>query len=154
MANNSITYKLVFGNSDEALLPQLLKIYTSVFKDADVDFFKGRFNNHPKITSVLAYDNQELIGFKSGYPYNDDTFYSWVGGVLPGYRKKGIASRLAEHQELAAKSQGFRKMRTKSMNRFKPMMILNLKRGFNIIKVYTNAKGQTKIIFEKELNNE
>ena len=37
------------------------------------------------------------------------------------------------------------------MNRFKPMMILNLKNGFSITKVYTNTKGQTKIVFEKQL---
>ena len=37
------------------------------------------------------------------------------------------------------------------MNQYKPMMILNLKRGFDIVDIYTNTKGQTKIIFEKEL---
>jgi len=42
-------------------------------------------------------------------------------------------------------------MRTKSMNRFKPMMILNMKSGFDITNIYTNDVGQTKIIFEKDL---
>lgn len=37
------------------------------------------------------------------------------------------------------------------MNAYKPMMISNLKNGFNIINVHTNAKGQTKIVFEKLL---
>ncbi|MFT5215061.1 MAG: hypothetical protein ACI83H_000168 [Glaciecola sp.] len=37
------------------------------------------------------------------------------------------------------------------MNTYKPMMILNLKNGFDITKIYTNTKGQTKIIFEKDL---
>ncbi len=38
------------------------------------------------------------------------------------------------------------------MNRFKPMMIMNLKEGFDIKQVYTNDKGQTKIIFEKAID--
>jgi hypothetical protein len=37
------------------------------------------------------------------------------------------------------------------MNRFKPMMILNLKNGFDIVQVYTNDSGQTKVVFEKTL---
>jgi len=38
------------------------------------------------------------------------------------------------------------------MNSFKPMMILNLKNGFDIVSVYTNVTNQTKIVFEKELS--
>jgi len=37
------------------------------------------------------------------------------------------------------------------MNRFKSMMILNLKNGFDIKSVYTNEVGQTKVVFEKTL---
>lgn len=151
MASDNITYEKAIGNSDEILIQELLKIYTTIFEDADIDFFKDRFYENPKITSVLAYCKQELIGFKIGYPYSRDIFYSWVGGVLPNYRQLGIANKLAEQQEISAKTQGFKKMRTKSMNQYKPMMILNLKRRFDLIDIYTNAKGQTKIIFEKNL---
>ncbi len=151
MVNNSITYKLLVGNSNNNTFQQLLKIYAEIFKDADIEFFTNRFREHSKVISVLAFNKKELIGFKVGYPYDEDTFYSWVGGVLPNYRKQGIANKLAEQQELEAKSQGFNKIRNKSMNEFKPMMILNLKRGFDIVKFYTNSKEQTKIVFEKHL---
>jgi predicted GNAT superfamily acetyltransferase len=92
-----------------------------------------------------------LVGFKIGYRYNETTFYSWVGGVLLSYRQKGIAKHLAKLQEENVTTKRYSKMRTKSMNRFKPMMILNLKNGFNIVQVYTNDIGQTKVVFEKEL---
>ncbi len=151
MERGKITYTTFKGNFSNDILLELLEIYKSIFDDADVKFFKERFNMHPEIISNLAYDNQQLIGFKIGYPYNKDTFYSWIGGVLPDYRQLGIANILAEEQEIYAKKQRFIKLRTKSMNRFKPMMILNLKRGFEIIETYTNKRGQKKIIFEKEL---
>ncbi len=152
MEKDSLNYKLVVGNSNTTLLKELLKIYTLVFEDADVDFFKTRFNEHPEVISVLVYHKNKLIGFKIGYPYDEDTFYSWIGGVLSDFRQKGIAENLAKQLELAARSLGFRKLRTKSMNKFKPMMILNLKRGFDIVSIYTNEAGQTKIIFEKEID--
>ena len=106
MASDNITYQTVFGNSDETLIQELLKIYSTIFEDAEVVFFKERFNKHPRITSVLSYCKQELIGFKIGYPYNEDAFYSWVGGVLPNFRQQRIANKLAEEQELAAKISG------------------------------------------------
>ena len=120
-------------------------------KDADLDFFKQRIEKQPKLFSILAYNNDDLIGFKVGYPYDETTFYSWIGGVLPNHQQQGIAKHMAKLQEKYARSEGFTKLRTKSMNQYKTMMILNLKNGFDITKVYTNAKGQTKIVFEKLL---
>lgn len=84
--------------------------------------------------------------------YNDTTFYSWVGGVKMTHRLNGIARQLALLQEQTVKQKGYTKIRTKSMNRFKPMMALNLKNGFDIVKVYTNSANQTKIIFEKDIS--
>ena len=152
MGKSRIAYKIVSGIPTHDLVAKLLEIYTLLFEDADVKYFKERFNMHPKITSILAYDGENVIGFKIGYPYKNSTFYSWIGGVLPEYRGLGIASNLSEHQEIHARKQGCIKLRTKSMNQFKPMMILNLKQGFDIVETYSNEKGQKKIIFEKNLS--
>ena len=103
---------------------------------------------------ILCYQQKQLLGFKIGYRYNDITFYSWVGGVLPENRGNGIAKQLAQLQEQRVKEKGYQTLRTKSMNRFKPMMILNLKNGFDITNIYTNDVGQTKIVFEKLLITE
>ena len=122
-----------------------------LFEDADLEFFKERCRSYPKLFSVLAYDEGSLVGFKIGYPYSEAVFYSWIGGVLPGHRKQGIGAHLAKIQEQWAVDQGYTVLRTKSMNRFKAMMALNLKNGFDITQVYTNSRGQTKIVFEKQL---
>lgn len=153
MENDKINYNVTLGNESHAKLQDILELYAKLFEDADLNFFKKRYASHPKLISILAYDNETLVGFKIGYPYNEITFYSWIGGVLPKYRQQSIAHLLAEYQESVAKSQGFKILRTKSMNRFKPMMILNLKRGFNITNIYTNTKEQTKIVFEKLLTD-
>ena len=64
MANANITYKLVVGSPNEDTLHQLLEIYTTIFEDADINFFKERLQLHSKTISVLAYNNQNLIGLK------------------------------------------------------------------------------------------
>ncbi len=151
MVKNSISYKTIEGIPEVSIYQELEKLYVKIFDDADLEFFKQRILEHPQLYTVLAYNDHILAGFKVGYPRDDTAFYSWIGGVLPQFRRQGIGLNLTKIQEKYAKAKGFTKLRTKSMNQFKPMMILNLKNGFDISKVYTNAKGQTKIVFEKSL---
>ncbi|WP_250433758.1 GNAT family N-acetyltransferase [Hanstruepera flava] len=151
MEKNNITYTPLKGSLNDGLLNSVLDLYKDLFIDADCDFFKERIQTQTHVFSVLAFSNDELIGFKIGYPKNMETFYSWIGGVKQKYRNQGIGKELAQLQEIHAKETGYKILQTKSMNRFKPMMILNLKNGFNITKVYTNEKRQAKIIFEKNL---
>jgi predicted GNAT superfamily acetyltransferase len=151
MKDQNIKIKTIQGIPSNKVLNELLILYASVFEDAIVDFFMERISTKEDVVSIIAYKNEVPVGFKIGYRYNESTFYSWVGGVLLNHRKEGIAKQLAAIQESIAKEKGYTKLRTKSMNRFKPMLILNLKNGFDIVQVYTNQKGQQKIVFEKEI---
>ena len=151
MESVNITYENIIGIPGADLLRELSKLYIQLFDDADLDFFKKRIRAHEDIFTVIARNEGQLIGFKMGYPILDNTFYSWIGGVIMPFRNKGIANRLAQIQEDWVKENKFAVLKTKSMNRFKPMMMLNLKRGFDITKVYTNEKGQTKIVFRKSI---
>mgnify|MGYP001468261991 FL=1 len=151
MGNVNISYNIFEGDLSNNLFTELLHLYNQLFEDADLEFFKTRFTTQANICSVLAFKKTQLIGFKIGYPVENNTFYSWIGGVNSEFRNIGIGKQLATLQENYAIEKGFSVLKTKSMNRFKPMMILNLKNGFSITKVYTNTKGQTKIVFEKQL---
>lgn len=151
MAKNKYSYKIIQGVPEQPILDALLYIYDRLFEDAKLNFFIDRIQTKEDLIIVLCQIKNDLIGFKLGYRYDDQTLYSWVGGVLASYRKQGIAQKLMELQHSTAKDKGYQKIRTKSMNRFKPMIILNLKNGFDIVSVYTNDSHQTKIIFEKLL---
>ncbi|MFD2567136.1 GNAT family N-acetyltransferase [Pseudotenacibaculum haliotis] len=151
MVENKFTYQTISGVPEQKVLDELLHLYDVLFDDARLDFFVDRINTKEDLVTILCYHNNVLVGFKLGYKYDQITLYSWVGGVLPEYRKQGIAQKLMELQHQCAKEKEYKKVRTKSMNRFKPMIILNLKNGFDIIQVYTNDSKQTKIIFEKNL---
>ena len=153
MANAKMSYQSIHGPLERATQDDILQLYQSLFDDADVSFFIERLKTQADVLSILAYDNDRLVGFKIGYPKSPTVFYSWIGGVLKGYRNQGIAQQLLSLQEEWVIDKGFKILQTKSMNRFKPMMILNLKNGFDITKFYTNSKSQTIIVFEKVLKN-
>jgi predicted GNAT superfamily acetyltransferase len=149
MVKNKITYKIIEAIPDENSIEELILLYAELFNDANIKFLKQRFQDKESLVTILAYFENTLVGFKIGYRYNEITFYSWLGGVKQNFRKQGIANQVLHLQEQKAKENNYKKLRTKSMNRFKPMLILNLKNGFDIVEVYTNDSNQTKIVFEK-----
>ena len=152
MEKSNFNYKIIEGLPSSSELIQLEKLYNTIFEDAQISFFQNRILSKEHLCFIIALKNEKFVGFKIGYNYNKTTFYSWIGGVLSNERNKGIGKKLAQLQEEWAKKNNYFKIITKSMNHFKPMLILNFKNGFNIISVYNNRSNQTKIVFEKELN--
>jgi GNAT superfamily N-acetyltransferase len=117
----------------------------------DPQWFYKTFNQHQKFHLAIAYIEDQPVGFKIGYARNPDEFYSWLGGVLPEFRGLGIASDLMATQHEWCQKQGYSKISTKTQNRFKPMLILNIKNGFEIIGTEPSDKDGMKILMEKKI---
>ena len=80
----------------------------------------------------LAYDGAELIAYKLGRSDDPRCFESWRGGVKAAYRRRGIATHLAQCQEDWCRSQKFSSILTYTAPDNIPMLIVNLKRGFTV----------------------
>ncbi|MFN7119743.1 MAG: GNAT family N-acetyltransferase [Saprospiraceae bacterium] len=83
---------------------------------------------------LVAYVAEHPVGFKVGYE-RDGNFYSWMGGVLPDYRRLGIAQALADAQEHWVKEQGYPHITFKTRNSHKGMLLFALKNDFDIIAI-------------------
>jgi GNAT superfamily N-acetyltransferase len=73
-------------------------------------------------------------GFKVGYE-REGNWYSWLGGVHPDFRRRGVARLLADRQDEWARAQGYPTVTFKTLNRLRNMLRFGIDRGFNIIKV-------------------
>ena len=93
--------------------------------------YEKRLNGVPHLI-LVAFDGDQPVGFKVGYQ-RERGFYSWMGCVLPTYRRRNIALRLAEEQEKWAREQGYKSVTFKTRNQHKNMLIFALKRGFNVV---------------------
>ncbi|MEZ9002976.1 GNAT family N-acetyltransferase [Vibrio splendidus] len=84
---------------------------------------------------LVAEEAGVLLGFKIGYELDENTFYSWFGGVSPLARNKGVAQAQLDIQEQWVKQQGYQQLKVKSRNLFPAMLRLLLKNGYLIEKL-------------------
>jgi len=81
---------------------------------------------------IAEIDNQS-VGFKIGYDrFNNGSFYSWMGGVLPKFRRMGVAYSLANFQEKWATKNEFSSILLKTRQKHDGMIAFSLNRGFII----------------------
>ena len=139
----------------EASLAELLWVHERIPEfpgKASLDFYTERLK-HRLHLALVAEKEGELLGFKVGYQSDKpDTFYSWMGGVRPEFRGKGIATSLAEEQERWAKAQGFTSVFFKTRNRFPGMIQFGVKRGFKIVDRHPKGGVEDyRIVMRKDL---
>jgi len=141
------------GIPTDEQLGEILKLEMNCFVETQhtLELLKNEFENHSHSLSLIAYIEDEPVGFKIGYRRTANEFYSWLGGVHPDQRGKGIAKRLMEKQHELAKGHGYKRVRTHTENQFKEMLILNLKMGFDMIGTFQTHKGRLRLILEKIL---
>lgn len=100
---------------------------------------------------VAGFDGNELAGFKMGYETSPEDFYSWLGAVVPEYRKQGIGGELMRRQHEWCKQQGYKRVTTRTTNQWRNMLILNLRHGFDIVDIVLNHYGEERIVLVKQL---
>lgn len=105
--------------------------------------------NH--LLAIVAFDEEKAVGFKIGYESDFEEFYSWIGGVDPAYRRRGIGSKLMTMQHEWLRKHGYKIVTTQTKNKWRAMLLLNLRHGFDIIGTFTDEKGEPKIILQKRL---
>jgi len=128
-----------------SLLPEFEKPYG---KEEFEERLKGK-----KHLILICYYYGMPIGFKLGYDrYDDGSFYSWLGGVLPGFRRNGVAGRLQERQEIWVREHGYQRILIKTRNKFQNMLRFSIAHGYQIIGF--KEKGMIKdyrVVLQKEL---
>ncbi len=144
--------QLLVGEEAVAQVPALIPVAAEIFDDGDrFATLEQDAAEKPGLMLLLAWEGDDCLGFKAGYRRNEDHFYSWLGGVLPGARGQGIARRLMLAQHEWVQGQGYVYVTTETYNRYRDMLLLNLRMGFDVVGTLTTLKGETKIVLRKVL---
>ncbi len=129
MQRKAFPYEIKKGTIETVV--QLSKMIPEFSAPHGAKEYEKRLKSVPHLI-LIAFDNSNPIGFKVGYE-RDGYFYSWMGGVLPAYRKMGVAQQLANKQETWAKQHNYPHITFKTRNHHRAMLMFALKNGFQII---------------------
>ncbi len=137
----------------ESSIEEIVKLSKVIPEFSDlysIEEYKKRLIGKRSLLLVADFEGKP-VGFKVGYEMSDH-FYSWMGGVLPEFRRKGIAQKLADKQEEWCRENGFDKIKIKTRNKYRNMIHLLLKNGYNIIDIeHKKDKIQNRIKLEKTI---
>ena len=148
-----ITFEIIEGVPSDNLINELALLEETIFLEKPLNFdkLKYEFEGKNNLLIVLAKSSNKYVGFKVGFERRKKQFYSWMGGVIPQYRKQGIALELMNRQHSWLSEKKYKRVRTQTGNEFRNMITLNIKNGFDIMGTFLNRKNKIRIILEKNL---
>ncbi|WP_422361791.1 GNAT family N-acetyltransferase [Reichenbachiella sp.] len=116
------------------------------------EVYQERLQSKKHLIAIAEVEGK-LAGFKVGYDkFGNTSFYTWMGGVLPKFRKMGLAKALADFQEQFALEEGFDSIVLKTRNRHKNMLHFAISSGFEIMDVELRSESaENRILLKKQL---
>ena len=123
--------QFVINKGDIKTVVQLSTAIPEFLNPHGPEEYHRRLDDVPHLILVASVA-EKPVGFKVGYE-RDSFFYSWMGGILPDFRRMGIAKALADRQEDWARAKGYDSVTFKTRNAHKGMLIFALKNGFDIV---------------------
>lgn len=136
--------------ADRERLVECLQLHRRLLGPLSPRRFLRRLRGRRKLL-LAALAEDRVVGYKFGYEDRPGRFYSWIGGVSPDHRRRGVARLLMEKQHEWARRRGYPRVRTHTTNSHRPMLILNILAGFDVIGTLINHRGEGRIILEKQL---
>lgn len=114
------------------------------------EYFEERYKGKEKLILVAYIDNQS-VGYMVSYDRNDDgSFYCWMAGVDPNFRRLGILKKLMEYLNDWAKNKGYKKITIKTRNNRREMLSFLVKAGFNFTEVQSQPSiDDNRILLER-----
>jgi GNAT superfamily N-acetyltransferase len=82
---------------------------------------------------LVASRQSEPMGFYIGFELKPTVYFSWFYGVLPNFRRAGIASQLMDAVHAWAAEQGYESIRFECHNQHRPMLHLAIARVYDIV---------------------
>jgi len=128
-------------------LPIVVDIFNQVFRPSrDMSYFERRLQGRINPLILLAQVERLPVGFALGYEIKPSTFYCWLIGILPDFRRAGIASQLMEAMAAWASDDGYRIVRFECFNRQRPMLHMAIKQGYDIVGFRYDADSEDNLL--------
>jgi GNAT superfamily N-acetyltransferase len=134
-------------------LPLIVKLYNQIFRPyRDEEEFRRRYLGRYNVLQMVARVDDRLVGFFLGFELKPRVFFSWFYGVLPDFRRQGIASQLMEAVHSWARLNDYEAIRFECHNQHRPMLHLAIALEYDIVGIrWDPDRGANLVLFQKML---
>jgi GNAT superfamily N-acetyltransferase len=134
-------------------LPAVSSLYNQIFRpNRTVESFQRRYQGRHNVLQMMAHVGDQPVGFTLGFELKPTVFFSWFYGVLPKYRRQGIASQLMEAVHSWARLQDYESIRFECHNQHRPMLHLGIALEYDIVGIrWDPDRGANLLLFQKTL---
>jgi GNAT superfamily N-acetyltransferase len=140
---------------DPEELQVVSQLYNQIFRPPrDVESIRRRFRGRYNVLQLIARIGDRPVGFFLGFELKPNVYFAWFYGVLPEFRRQGIASQLMEAVHSWAQQNEYESIRFECHNQHRPMLHLAIALGYDIVGIrWDPDRGDNLVIFEKVLNS-
>lgn len=86
------------GELDDRVVEAISRLVRLCFDPSPSLVFADVVREKRRAAALVAWSGSVPVGFKLGYERSGEEFHSWLGGVHPEFRRRGIARRLLHLQ--------------------------------------------------------
>ena len=142
----------IVGQDD---LPVIVDLYNQIYRPPrDAESFRRRFRGRYNVLQMIARIKDQPVGFFMGFELKPTTFFAWFYGVLPDFRRQGIATQLMEAVHEWAREQEYESVRLECHNSARSMLHLAIALEYIVAGIrWDPDRGDNLVIFEKTLND-
>jgi GNAT superfamily N-acetyltransferase len=135
-------------------LPEIVRLYNQIFRPTrDLDSFQRRYLGRYNILQLVARLDERPVGFFLGFELKPSVFFAWFYGVVPDFRRQGIASQLMDAVHSWARQNEYETIRFECHNKHRPMLHLAIAKEYDIVGIrWDPDRGANLVLFEKSLN--
>jgi GNAT superfamily N-acetyltransferase len=135
-------------------MPVIAQLYNQIFRpQRDVDSFRRRFQGRYNELRLIARVDDRPVGFFLGFELKPTVYFGWFYGVIPEFRRQGIASQLMDAVHSWARQNEYEFVRFECHNQHRPMLHLAISLGYDIVGIrWDPDRGENLVIVEKVLN--
>ncbi len=138
---------------DAEEMPVIVELYNQIFRPArNLESFERRFRGRYNILRLIARLREEPVGFFLGFELKPQVYFAWFYGVLPDYRRLGIASQMMDVVHDWARQHEYESLRFECHNQHRAMLHLAIAKEYDIVGMrWDPDRGENLVIFEKVL---
>lgn len=135
-------------------LTLVVQLFNRIFRPArDLEFFQRRYLGRHNILQMVARVGEQQVGFFLGFELKPRVFFSWFYGVVPDFRRQGIASQLMEAVHDWCRLNDYEAIRFECHNQHRPMLHLAIAQEYDIVGIrWDPDRGANLVLFQKALN--